>query len=414
MLKKRIYFGIFKVVAVFLFFAIALFFVAANVSAQDKSDIDLFVKGNNRFALNLYGELKSDEGNLFLSPYSISTALAMTFEGAAGETQRQMADVLHFDMSKNRVGRAFLYLAQGLSASANSDGYELNIANALWGEKTYTFLPEFLNQTKEFYGGALRNLDFLNETEKSRQIINAWVEEKTKNKIKNLIGPGVLSPATRLVLTNAIYFKGDWMTPFKNSDTFDRLFYFLSGESASVPTMNQMAHFNYAEDGDVQVLEMPYKGNRLSMVIILSKERDGISALEQKLTGQNLAKWISSLKSQDVNVSLPKFEATVEFSLAKTLEGMGMRDAFLPVADFSGMSGNKDLFISDVIHKAFVKVDEKGTEAAAATAVVMTFKGVMMPQETKKFTADHSFIFMIRDMQTKSILFIGRIMDPRS
>ena len=413
MLKKRIYFGIFKVVAVFLFFAIALFFVAANVSAQDKSDIDLFVKGNNRFALNLYGELKSDEGNLFFSPYSISTALAMTFQGTEGQTQREMADVLHFDMSKNRVGRAFLYLAQGLSASANSDGYELNIANALWGEKTYTFLPEFLNQTKKFYDGGLHSVDLINEPEKTRQVINAWVEEKTKNKIKDLIGPGVLSSTTRLVLTNAIYFKGDWMTPFKNSDTFDRLFYFLSGDNAPVSTMNQTVHFNYTEDDDVQVLEMPYKGDRLSMMILLPKKRNGINALEQKLTVQKIENWISNLIFQEADVSLPKFETTVEFSLADILERMGMRDAFSGAADFSGMTENKDLFIGAVIHKAFVKVDEKGTEAAAATAVVMENLAIM-PQDIKKFNADHPFIFIIRDMQTKSILFIGRIMDPRS
>lgn len=383
-----------------------------DLSALDKTDKEIVVEGNNMFALELYEQLKGEDGNLFFSPYSISTALAMTYAGARGNTEVQMADVLHFDLEQERLHGGFSELMRSINAVGEKGQCQLITANALWGQKGYSFLEGFINLVKVSYGAALSELDFVSATEAARETINKWVEEKTRDKIKDLIKPGVLSELTRLVLTNAIYFKGKWESRFEEEVTRDAPFKLIAGEEVDVPMMNQTADFKYTEDETVQILEMPYIGKELSMVVFLPKEADGIKGLEEVFTIGNIERWLSGLRQQEVVVSFPRFKTTSQFSLGEVLHAMGMTDAFSGSADFSGMTGEKDLFISAVIHKAFVDVNEEGTEAAAATAVVMKLTAVL-PEQRKFFGADHPFIFIICDNRSDSILFCGRVMDPR-
>jgi len=255
-------------------------------------------------------------------------------------------------------------------------------------------------------------VNFATDAEGARKTINAWVEKQTRDKIKDLIQPGVLDSLTRLVLTNAIYFKGDWASPFKKDGTKDGDFFAADGQKVAAPMMHQTGHFGYLDGGELQALEMPYKGDALSMVVLLPKAKDGLPALEKKLSATSAVVWIAGLRKQQVQVAMPRFTTTAEFMLKETLSAMGMTDAFSDRADFSGMDGVKDLFISAVIHKAFVDVNEEGTEAAAATAVVMKSTG--MPAPPVEFRADHPFVFLIRDTRSGCILFVGRMANPKT
>jgi serpin B len=384
-----------------------------SVKAAIDPNQQTVVAGNNKFALELYGKLEDQQGNLFLSPYSISTALAMTSAGARGQTEKQMAEALCFPPMKNeQFHKSFGEIIRQLNASGEKGGYELVVANALWGQKDYKFLPEFLTLVRENYVGDLRQVDFAAQTEAARKTINAWVEGKTKDKIKELIKPGTLDSMTRLVLTNAIYFKGKWAIPFKPEQTKDTPFTLLGGEKVNVPMMNQTGKFGYMEANDIWVLEMPYVNNDLSMVILLPKKLDGIKELEKELVSDNLAGWLGKIHKREVQVFFPRFKMTSEFELARVLGAMGMPDAFSGKADFSGMTGNRDLFISAVVHKAYVDVNEEGTEAAAATGVTMKLTSIGAPPVV--FRADHPFIFLIRDNLTGSILFMGRTANPKN
>ncbi|MGD0077523.1 MAG: serpin family protein [Sedimentisphaerales bacterium] len=370
------------------------------------------VEGNNKFALELYALLRNQEGNLFLSPYSISTALAMTCAGARGQTEQEMAKALQFPtgISNEQFNKAFGEIIRRLNAEGQKGAFELVVANALWGQKDYKFLPDFLTTVKTNYEGSLEQVDFKTQTEEARKTINAWVENKTKDKIKELIKPGMLDTMTRLVLTNAIYFKGKWASQFKPDQTQQSPFTLLSGQKVTVPMMNQKERFGYTEINDIQLLELPYKTDALSMVVLLPKKLDGVKDLEKQINADNLKNWITGLHKREVQVFFPRFKMTNEFELAQILGEMGMHDAFSAKADFSGMTGNRDLFISAVIHKAYVDVNEEGTEAAAATGVVMKLTSVEAPPPV--FRADHPFIFLIRDNHTGSILFIGRVANP--
>jgi len=404
--------GIYRVCVVSLIFAIAAI-GSERADPPDVSDADkkAVVKGNNAFALALYAELKDQEGNLFLSPFSISTALAMTYAGARGNTEAQMAKVLHFDLGQESLHPTFQKLITQMSTQAEQQGYQLNVANALWGQKGYGFLKKFLDLTKTTYGAGLNEVDFRRATEAARKTINTWVEKQTKGKIKNLIRRGILDELTRLVLTNAIYFKGNWASQFDKRQTKNSPFYVRVDRTVNVPMMYQKEKFRYMETGRLQAIELPYVDNELSMVVLLPKEVNGITALENFLTADSLRKWLTCLREQKVDVYLPRFKITSEFRLDTALRSMGMPDAFsLPPADFSGMTGKKDLFISAVIHKAFVDINEEGTEAAAASAVVM--EKAMRMQRPLIFRADHPFIFLIRDTQSGSILFLGRVVNP--
>jgi serpin B len=384
-----------------------------SVKAAIDPNQQTVVAGNNKFALELYRNLQSREGNLFLSPYSISTALAMTSAGARGQTEKQMAETLCFAPMKNeQFHKAFGKIIKQLNASGEKGGYELTVANALWGQKDYKFLPEFLTLVRENYGGDLQQVDFVKQTEAARKTINTWVEDKTKDKIKELIKPGTLDSMTRLVLTNAIYFKGKWESQFKPEQTQDAPFTLLGGQNINTPMMHQTGKFGYMETDILQALEMPYVNNDLSMVILLPKKLDGIKELEKELVSDNLAGWLGKIHKREVQVFFPRFKMTSEFELARILDAMGMPDAFSSKADFSGMTDNRELFISAVVHKAYVEVNEEGTEAAAATGVAMKLTSVAPPPPV--FRADHSFIFLIRDNQTGSILFLGRLANPAS
>jgi len=373
-------------------------------------DVAKVAEGCNRFAFDLYARLKGAEGNLFLSPYSISTALAMTSAGARGETADQMAKVLCLPASGEAVHGAYGALQNDLNAAGEGGAFELAVANRLWGQKGYRFLPEFLKLLEADYGAGIETLDFAKETEAARKTINAWVEKQTRDKIKDLLKPGILNEMTRLVLTNAIYFKGKWASEFDKKLTRDEDFFLTPEKKVAAPLMHQTAEFGYFDGGEFQALELPYRGDRLAMVVLLPKAKDGLAALEASLSADKVAGWVGKVRRRKVQVALPRFKTTAEFSLKDTLVAMGMTAAFGGDADFSGMTGAKDLFISAVVHKAFVDVNEEGTEAAAATGVVMERKS--KPEPPPVFRADHPFLFLIRDTRSGAILFLGRILDP--
>ena len=379
------------------------------------SDQALLVEGNSAFAFELYQALKEQEGNLFYSPHSISVALAMTYSGARGETAQQMADTLNFILEQERLHPAFNWLDAELASRGegaqgkDEEGFRLNIVNAIWGQKDYNFLPTFLDVLAENYGAGLRILDFMYETEKSRLTINDWVSDQTEERIKNLIPEGVITSLTRLVLTNAIYFNAAWENTFDEDMTADGPFYLLDGGQVIVPMMKQTESFGYTDGEGYQAVELQYDGNELSMVILLP-EAGQFQAFEEGLQAQQVCDIIDGLQNAQVTLTMPKFEFDSEFSLKNTLAGMGMPIAFSSAADFSGMTGNRQLFISDVVHKTFVAVDEAGTEAAAATAVIMP--GSAAPEPTVEVTINRPFIFLIRDIETGAILFVGRVMNP--
>ena len=320
------------------------------------------VGGQTAFALDLYGRLKGKEGNLFFSPSSIATVLAMTYAGARGETAAQMAQALRLSPESHSAYQA---LQEQLSASGKQPGIELTVANALWAQTGFPFLPEFTGVAEKQYHAALTALDFAAGAEKSRMEINNRVANQTKSRIQNLLAPGILSAATRLVLTNAVYFKGTWADPFPKEATAP-LPFLTKGEKVDTPMMRMQSDLRYAETESLQVLSLPYRGGQLSMVVLLPKKVDGLPALEDSLTTSALGDWTGSLRPRSVVVFLPKFTMTQEFNLTKQLAALNMSDAFdAAKADFSGMNGERNLFLSAVVHKAFVNVNEEGTEAAA-------------------------------------------------
>jgi len=389
-----------------------------NAADKEKMDEQIVVQGNTEFALALFTKLRAEEGNLFFSPYSISTALAMTYAGAKGQTETQMAQALRFPTSpvvpdRRQFASAFGKIIKDLNSRGKKGSYELTVANALWGQKGYGFLEEFLEIIETKYEGRLSEVNFVTAAEMARNKINTWVEKKTKGKIRNLIARGVLNSMTRLVLTNAIYFKGNWASQFEKKRTRPAPFTLIGGDKIDVPMMNKTEKFGYMETEDFQGLELPYVDNELSMIIFLPKANDGLADFEKTLSTENLLQWLGRLRKRKVIVSIPKFRMTSQFSLASVLKSMGMTDAFMPnMADFSGMNGKRDLFISAVIHKAYVDVNEEGTEAAAATGITIGATSIGPRQPV--FRADHPFLFLIRDNQTGSILFLGRVMNPKA
>jgi serpin B len=369
----------------------------------------------NLFAADLYARLRGQPAaNLFCSPYSISLALAMTYAGAEGDTAAQMATVLHLDQPKTDVLPAFGALGKLLAAGDKNSTLQLRVANRLWGQQGFHFLPAFLEETQANFGAELGLLDF-KQSEAARKTINDWVARQTEDKIRDLIGPGVVDGETRLVLTNAIYFKARWSHEFSKPATADAPFHTSAAAEVAVPTMHQTHRLRHAAMDELAVLELPYGQDKsLAMFILLPDKIDGLAALEKRLTDENLQKWLGRLQPKPVKVALPRFKITAEFSLGDTLAAMGMPLAFSAKADFSGMSTEQPLRISAVIHKAFVDVNEEGTEAAAATAVSM--KAMALPpsrEEPIEFRADHPFVFLIRERQTQSILFVGRLATPR-
>jgi serpin B len=392
-------------------------------------EIRTVTDAGNTFAVELYGSLSATEGNLFFSPASIHTALGMTYAGAGSRTRTQMSEVLHFEKADHNIHGEFAALLESLNSprmipacemvggqprQIEIPAYQLVIANALWGQTCYPWKRDFLNLTSECYGAGLHEVDFAEHTEAARKTINSWVEEKTHDRIKELIARGILDVLTRLVLTNAIYFKADWAIPFSDRMTEDKPFHVSVSKQILTPMMFRKDNFRYMETDQFQVLDMPYKARELSMVVFLPKKTDGLGAFEGSLTPERLSVWLEKLDDEKVEVSFPRFEFTSSFALARVLESMGMKDAFSPeLADFSGMTTMEEVYISDVLHKAFVAVDEKGTEAAAATAVIIAAKSMPVKEpDPKIFRADHPFLFMIRHNTSGAILFMGRVMNP--
>jgi serpin B len=375
-------------------------------------------RGNNAFAFDLYRGLGADSGNLVVSPASVSTALAMAWGGARGETAAQMGRVLRFEGTPEAVMRASGRLAASLQDPSRPIVFR--IANRLFGEKTYRFEPAYLDATKAAFGAALEPVDFQRASEAARVLINTWVEEKTEKRIRNLVPQGSLSRETRLVLVNAIYFLGDWEAPFKKDATRPQPFSVSPSEKKDVATMHAVGHFRFVEKDGLKALELPYKGGQMSMLLVLPDALDGVPALEASLTAEGLDALVKLLSPVRVSVSLPKFEVdpTGSLPLGDVLQKLGMTKAFSPArADFTGIANPPRpadrLFLSQVFHKAFVKVDEKGTEAAAATAVVME-RAAAMPERLAEFKADHPFLFFIRDNASGMVLFMGRVADPSS
>jgi serpin B len=380
------------------------------------------VAGDTAFALDLYGRLATQPGNLFFSPYSISSALAMTYGGAAGLTAAEMSKTLHFDLPSPRLHAAFGGLNEALNVGGQKGGYSLSMANALWGQQGVAFLAPFLDLVQRDYGAGLTQLDFKHDAEGARKTINDWVADKTHGKITDLIARGALNQLTRLVLTNAIYFKGNWEREFKKEMTSDQPFYAAPGKQAPARLMEQTGDFGYFENGTFQLLEMPYKGKDLAMVALLPRDNNGLTVLEKELSADVLQGWLAKAHYGKVEVYFPKFKMTEQFSLGEELKAMGMPGSFdQRKADFSLMNGKQpgeagSLSISEVIHKAFVECNEEGTEAAAATAVVMRMTATAMTRHrpTPVFRADHPFLFLIRDLHSDEILFLGRVVDPNA
>lgn len=368
-------------------------------------------ESNNRFALDLYAELAGVEPgrNLFFSPSSISTALAMTLTGARGTTAEEMRKTLRFALEDAALHAAMADLTDRLGGTG--EGMELSIANALWGQRDFELLPEFLELNRTHYGAGLRLVDFVGATEEARQEINAWVGEETREKIPELIPRGLLDRSTRLVLTNAIYFKGTWKLRFDTELTRELPFHVSADREVTAPMMTLRApELGYLEGDGFQALELPYVGERASMVLLLPDESRNLTALEEQLDAESLVTMMGEMRPRELeSVLLPRFTMTRKFRLEETLGRMGMPSAFGEGADFSGMTGHRDLFISNVVHEAFVQVNEEGTEAAAATAVAMR-KSAYVPKPV--FRADRPFVFLIRDNETGTILFMGRVVDP--
>ncbi len=380
-----------------------------------QTDMTTLSKGNSEFAFDLYQELAAEDGNLFYSPYSISMALAMTYAGARGETEEQMADAMRFLLPQQKLHTAFnamdMQLNQRGEGAEGKDGEEfrMNVVNAIWGQKDYKFLPGFLDVLAENYGAGLRLLDFVSQPEESRITINDWVSVQTEERINDLIPQGSIDSLTRLVLTNAIYFNAAWQYPFEENATTDGSFHLLDGSDVTVSMMNQTKGFGYAEGDGYQAIELLYDGRELSMMIMLP-ELGRFEEFESSIDDVLVNEIIASMEGEQIALTMPKFEFDSSFGLVKTLAEMGMPIAFTTGADFSGMTGNNDLYIGDVIHKAFVSVDESGTEAAAATAVIMEMTA--MPQPPLEVSIDRPFIFLIRDIETGTVLFVGRVLDP--
>jgi len=370
------------------------------------------VRGNTAFALDLYAQLGESGKNLFFSPFSISTALAMTYAGARESTAAEMADALHFPPDHTKLHPLFSELLAHLGRIGEKGEIKLHSANAIWIEKTYAIQDSFQTLNRSRYGAAIFSTDFIKEYEASRKKINLWVEERTESKIRDLLPPGIIDDRTRMVLTNAVYFFGKWAAPFPPRSTQEADFFVSPSHSVRIPMMQQKAHFGYAESDLCQVLELPYRGKDLSMLILLPRERDGLPGLESGLTAESLLRLTSDLKRKEVRIHIPKFQLTESFDLKQALRDLGMIRAFTRRADFSGMEPKRELFVSAVIHKAFLAVDEAGTEAAAATAVIMALKASMPLGEPPVFRADHPFLFLIRDNATASVLFLGRLIDP--
>jgi serpin B len=368
----------------------------------------------NDFATRLYDKLAGTQAgkNLFLSPFSIQVALAMCAAGAKGETRRVLANLIGAPETVEEQNRQYAALLQAVTGDGQRP-FQLLTASALWGQQDYHFKPDFQEAIADFYDGALHAVNFRTQPDEAARAINAWVREKTRDKIRELIQPDFITPDTRLILTNAIYFKGKWDEPFQKASTRKEDWYGPSGTS-KVPMIHRSGDYLYYEGEGFQALDLPYRGEQLSMLVVLPTQKEGLTTLEPKWAAQGMYRLVTSRlhHEETVLVSLPRFKMETAFTLKPELCALGAELAFSDHADFSGI-GAEPLKISEVVHKAFVEVNEEGTEAAAATGVIMPKCAAMLPRQPKVFQADHPFLFFIRDRHTKAVLFCGRVLDPK-
>ena len=393
-------------------------FNTRDKSSEETKSARVAADGVNTFAADLYSRLRTGNGNLIVSPYSISAALALTAAGAQGKTREEMETVLHLRPG-TKVGATYSAIAQSATRAypRSKHGPELLVANSLWLHKGNAWKKEYLALAQDDFGAMLSGADFAREPEAARGRINKWIETRTRDHIKDLVPPGSINTDTRIVIANAIYFKADWAEPFEKKNSKPEDFTLPNGQKVRAPIMYQQDTFGLLETDAIQVLKLPYSGKSASMFVLLPRTADGLPALEQQLTAETLAKWTADTNGADeVKVWLPKFKFTVPTELTGVLQKMGMSEAFdVSKANFKGMAESPEgLYIGSVIHKAFVDLDEKGTEAAAATAVV-TLAGAVpgSPQpRIKEFRADHPFLFVIKHEGTGAVLFMGRVLDP--
>lgn len=404
-------------IGMILFVAIVIGLCGAhNGFASDvQGNKETVIQGNNAFAFALYKSLgvKTEE-NLCFSPASVFTALSMTYAGAQTDTAAQMAQALHLPPNQPEIHQALgQWIAELNTPSATQQGYQIALANSMWGQQGYHILPAYIELLKTAYNADLTPLDFINDVDGAVKTINRWVAQNTQDKITELLQPNMVQDAV-LVLTNALYFKGQWSFPFDPKNTSDAPFMLATGEEVLTPMMRQTASLNYTEDEQVQVLELPYgeqaSAAPLSMILFLPKTNEGFAALEAEFSSDYVVQKLLFLKEQKVMIELPKFSLHGEFSLPETLKSLGMTDAFsLPPADFSGITGKPELYISEVVHKVVIEVNEEGSQAAGASGVAMSRGLVRMPS----FRANHPFLFFIRDNRTQGMLFFGRVMNPK-
>jgi serpin B len=368
----------------------------------------------NQFALDLYRTISADNSQAedeAISPFSIAAALAMTYAGASGETASQLAQALHIDLPPDRFQAAMETILQDVLPGGQSNAPELDIGNALWGQSGFPILDSFRQLLQNRYGAGFQEADFLHAPDQATKAINDWVNTQTHDMIPKLFD--TLSRDTRLVLANALYFKANWATAFDAGSTERMAFHLASGSSLDVSMMRNTSHFAYTETSDYQIAELPYEGRRYSMVILLPKAAR--ADLAANFSAADLQTWLGRMQSTDLDVALPKFKLDTSMSLVDTLASLGVTDAFdQNLADFSGIDGSRDLYVSQAVHKAVVEVDETGTKAAAATGIAVTTasQAVHMPETPVPFYADHPFHFLILDRQTNSILFEGQVQQP--
>jgi len=383
-------------------------------SPAEKPSSDAFTDGldaSNQFAArSLAVVAKRETGNVFLSPPSLRLALGMTFVGAEGTTAKEMAGALGLDADRAKV-TAQAKREIGAWKAANGKDVELAVANRLWGDKGQPFEKAFLDMTREGWGAPLEPVDFKNAFEPARKTINGWVKQETKDKIPEILPAGSLTPLTRLVLTNAVYFKGKWATPFDKKNTRPAPFHVNGAEKpVPLPTMHASGHYKYAEEGGIKLVEMPYGRGDLAMVIALPSARNGLDKVLSELSSEKLAAWHKKLApAQKIELSLPSFEFSFGGSVKEDLKSFGMKRAFAADAEFEQIAKGAKLSVSDVFHKTYVKVDESGTEAAAATAVVVATRGLSL---STAFVVDHPFLFYLHDTKTGRVLFIGKVVNP--
>ena len=377
-----------------------------------KYTIESLAESNNLFSVDLFKQIQSKSENLIFSPYSIGTVLAMIYSGSGGKTAAEMSEVLYFP-AQELLDPVESGMRESMQATDTMQGTDFRLANAIWAQEDFSFLPDYLARVEKYYDAPLSLMDFVETSnrEESRKKINHWVEEKTNNRIQDLIQPGILDASTRLVLTNAIYFNGGWMFPFDTAATFPSLFHTSKQESIKTDFMHQTRSYPYYEDEEIQAISLPYKNNRMALMVILPKSIEGWRLISQVINYERINLVISGMGTREVQLALPKFRSELQINLRQELTSMGMGTAFSRHADLSGMTGEENLYVDEVIHKAFIEVNEMGTEAAAATAAIIGLKSSLR-DDPVRFNADHPFVFFLLDRQTGCIIFTGRLVKP--